>query len=157
MWSHSVIMCGHFPEGVETFAQESAPSDETRGQWYLRQMLGSADITGPRLLHVMAGNLSHQIEHHLFPDLPSNRYAEIAPKVRSLLDRNGLRYHSASLPRQLASAWHKVLRLSVPNDWWAETTWRTAPRRVTRLLRRPPALTPTISAGSATAPGRRTA
>ena len=157
VWSHSVIMCGHFPEGVETFAQESAPSDETRGQWYLRQMLGSADITGPRLLHVLAGNLSHQIEHHLFPDLPSNRYAEIAPKVRSLLDRYGLRYHSASLPRQLASAWHKVLRLSVPNDWWAETTWCSAPRRVARLLRRPPARTPSVSAGSATAPDRRTA
>ncbi len=120
-------------------------------------MLGSADITGPRLLHVMAGNLSHQIEHHLFPDLPSNRYAEIAPKVRSLLDRYGLRYHAASLPRQLASAWHKVLRLSVPNDWWAETTWRTAPRRVAGLLRRPPARTPSISGGSATAPDRRTA
>ena len=134
VWSHSVIMCGHFPEGVETFEQESVAPDEGRGHWYLRQMLGSADATGPRWLHVLTGNLSHQIEHHLFPDLPSNRYAEIAPQVRELVERYGLRYHAAPLPRQVASAWHKVVRLSVPNGWWADTTWRNAGRRVRRLL-----------------------
>ena len=31
----------------------------------------------------MTGNLRLQIEHHLFPDLPSNRYAEVAPRVRA--------------------------------------------------------------------------
>ena len=134
VWSHSVIMCGHFPEGVQTFELESVPDQETRGEWYLRQMLGSADITGPPLLHVLAGNLSHQIEHHLFPDLPSNRYAEIAPKVRALVEGYGLRYHAASLPRQVASAWHKVLRLALPNDWLARTTWRSAPGRIRQLL-----------------------
>jgi NADPH-dependent stearoyl-CoA 9-desaturase len=134
VWSHSVIMCGHFPEGVQTFEQQSVAPDESRGHWYLRQMLGSADITGPPLLHVLAGNLSHQIEHHLFPDLPSNRYVEIAPRVRSLLERRGLQYHAASLPRQVASAWHKVLRLSLPNDWMAHTTLRNAPRRIAQLF-----------------------
>jgi len=117
VWSHSVIMCGHFPEGVETFEQESVSPGETRGEWYLRQMLGSANITGPKLLHVLAGNLSHQIEHHLFPDIPSNRYGQIAPRVRAVFERNGLNYHARSMPRQLASAWHKVFRLSVPNGW----------------------------------------
>ncbi|MBY8852476.1 acyl-CoA desaturase, partial [Saccharothrix sp. MB29] len=73
LWSHSVIMCGHFPEGVQTFERRSIVG-ETRGQWYLRQMLGSANISGSKALHIMTGNLSHQIEHHLFPDLPSNRY-----------------------------------------------------------------------------------
>ena len=116
--------------------QEAVVPDESRGQWYVRQMLGSADITGPPLLHVLAGNLSHQIEHHLFPDLPSNRYAEIAPRVRSILERRGLTYHAASLPRQVASAWHKVFRLSLPNNWAADTTWRNAPTRVLRLVRR---------------------
>ena len=117
VWSHSIIMCGHFPEGVETFAQEEIDPDETRGQWYLRQMLGSANISGSPLLHLLSGNLSHQIEHHLFPDLPSNRYAQIAPQVRGLLERHGLRYHVGSFPTQLGSAWHKVLRLSLPNGW----------------------------------------
>ena len=94
LWSHSVIMCGHFPEGVETF-EKSSIDGETRGEWYLRQMLGSANISGSKLMHIMTGNLSHQIEHHLFPDLPSNRYGEIAPQVQDLFERYGLRYYSA--------------------------------------------------------------
>ena len=76
-----MIMCGHFPEGVETFEQLELDEQESRGEWYLRQMLGSADISGSPLLHLMTGNLSHQIEHHCFPDLPSTRYAEIAPHM----------------------------------------------------------------------------
>ncbi|MFG1778075.1 fatty acid desaturase family protein [Micromonospora sp. NPDC049048] len=114
LWSHSVIMCGHFPEGVETFSRRSIVG-ETRGEWYVRQMLGSANISGSRLMHIMTGNLSYQIEHHLFPDLPSNRYQEIAPEVRALFDRYGLRYTTGSLPRQVFSAWKKVVRLSLPN------------------------------------------
>jgi NADPH-dependent stearoyl-CoA 9-desaturase len=115
IWTHSVIMCGHFPSGVETFTKTSIEG-ETRGEWYLRQMLGAANISGSPLLHLMTGNLSFQIEHHLFPDLPSNRYQEIAPKVRAVFDRYGLRYTTGPLPRQVASAWWKVIRLSLPND-----------------------------------------
>ncbi|MFE9694938.1 fatty acid desaturase family protein [Micromonospora sp. NPDC005806] len=114
VWSHSVIMCGHFPSGVETFEKTSIEG-ETKGEWYLRQMLGSANISGSRLLHIMTGNLSYQIEHHLFPDLPSNRYQEIAPQVRALFDRYGLKYTTGPLPKQVASAWWKVIRLSLPN------------------------------------------
>src|SRR3954471_21803498 len=137
LWSHSVIMCGHFPEGVETFEKTSIDG-ETRGEWYLRQMLGSANISGSKAMHIMTGNLSHQVEHHLFPDLPSNRYAEIAPQVKDLFDRYGLRYHSASLPRQVASAWHKVIRLSLPNGWLAETTPANAPPQVAKLYKMTP-------------------
>jgi NADPH-dependent stearoyl-CoA 9-desaturase len=132
LWSHSVIMCGHFPEGVETFEKRSIDG-ESRGEWYLRQMLGAANISGSRAMHLLSGNLSHQIEHHLFPDLPSNRYAEIAPKVEDLFDRYGLRYHSAPLPKQVASAWHKVLRLSLPNGWLEETTVTNAPSQLVKL------------------------
>jgi NADPH-dependent stearoyl-CoA 9-desaturase len=115
LWTHSVIMCGHFPEGVETFAYDSVDG-ETRGQWYLRQMIGSANISGSRFMHLMSGNLSFQIEHHLFPDLPSNRYQEIAPQVRAVFEKYGLTYTSGPLVRQVASAWRKVIRLSLPSD-----------------------------------------
>jgi fatty acid desaturase len=121
LWTHSVIMCGHFPDGVQTYEKTSIDG-ETRGQWYLRQMLGSANISGNALLHFMTGNLSFQIEHHLFPDLPSNRYQEIAPKVQELFDRYRLTYTSGPLPRQVASAWKKVFRLSLPNDFLRKTT-----------------------------------
>jgi fatty acid desaturase len=35
LWTHSVIMCGHFPEGVQTYEKKSIDG-ETRGEWYLR-------------------------------------------------------------------------------------------------------------------------
>jgi fatty acid desaturase len=114
MWANTVIMCGHFPEGVDTFETDSIEG-ETRGDWYLRQMLGSANISGSKTMHVMTGNLSHQIEHHLFPDMPSNRYAEVAPKIRDLMERNDLRYVTGSLPKQFASVYKKVLVYSLPN------------------------------------------
>ena len=127
LWTHSVIMCGHFPEGVQTFAKTSIEG-ETRGEWYLRQMLGSANISGSPALHFMTGNLSFQIEHHLFPDLPSKRYQEIAPKVEALFERYGLTYTSGSLPKQVGSAWKKIIRLSLPNDFLKRAS-NPAPRR----------------------------
>ncbi|MDN5893022.1 MAG: acyl-CoA desaturase [Nocardioides sp.] len=135
LWTHSVIMCGHFPEGVETFERKEIPENETRGQWYVRQMLGSANITGSRFMHLMTGNLSHQIEHHLFPDLPSRRYAEIAPRVKALFEKYDLNYHSASLPRQVGSAWHKVVRLSLPNGLLADTSAKTLPKQAATLYK----------------------
>jgi linoleoyl-CoA desaturase len=120
LWTHSVIMCGHFPNGVETFERRSIVG-ETRGEWYLRQMLGSANISGSKAMHLMTGNLSFQIEHHLFPDLPSNRYSEIAPKVQDLFERYGLTYTTGPLPKQVASAWGKIIRLSLPNGFFEET------------------------------------
>jgi linoleoyl-CoA desaturase len=134
VWTHSVIMCGHFPEGVETFSRTSIEG-ETRGEWYLRQMLGSANISGGKLLHIMSGNLSFQIEHHLYPDLPSNRYQEIAPQVQELFERYGLTYTSGPMVKQVASAWKKVVRLSLPNKLLRKAsegvaTVTSVPRRV---------------------------
>jgi fatty acid desaturase len=113
VWSHTIIFCGHFPDGAEVFTEELLDG-ETRGEWYVRQLLGSANIDGGPLFHLMTGNLSHQIEHHLFPDLPSNRYAEIAPKVRDLCQRYGLPYNTGPLTRQAANVWKRILRLSLP-------------------------------------------
>jgi len=133
LWSHSVIMCGHFPEGVQTFELAEIDENETRGAWYLRQMLGSANISGSRALHLMTGNLSHQIEHHIYPDLPSNRYVEIAPRVREVFEKFDLPYNSRPLVRQVASAWHKVVRLSLPNGWLAQTNRRNLLPQLRRL------------------------
>ena len=144
VWAHSVIMCGHFPEGVETFEKKSIEG-ETHGEWYIRQMLGSANISGSPLMHIMTGNLSHQIEHHLFPDLPSNRYSEIAPKVEALFEKYGLSYCARPLPQQVYSAWHKVVRLSLPNGWLASTTKKNLPSQLGEAVQdgdRHPARTP---------------
>lgn len=113
VWAHAVIFCGHFPEGTDTFTEEMAEG-ETRGDWYIRQMIGSANISGSKFMHIMTGNLSHQIEHHLFPDLPSNRYAEVAPKVREICQRYGLKYTTGPLLKQVGSTWGKIFKLALP-------------------------------------------
>ncbi|MHA7282658.1 fatty acid desaturase family protein [Arthrobacter sp. TMS2-4] len=113
-WAHAVIFCGHFPDGTDTFTEEEVDG-ETRGDWYVRQMIGSANISGSKLMHFMTGNLSHQIEHHCFPDLPSNRYAEVAVKVREICTRYGLPYTTGPLPKQVGSTWAKIFKLALPN------------------------------------------
>ena len=114
VWTNTVIICGHFPPGIATFEKASIEG-ETRGDWYVRQMLGSGNISGSKAMHVMSGNLSHQIEHHLFPDMPSNRYGEIAPRIRDLMERHDLPYVTGSLGKQAASVYWKVVELSLPN------------------------------------------
>jgi linoleoyl-CoA desaturase len=113
LWSHTIIFCGHFPEGATVFTEDQLDG-ETRGDWYVRQLLGSSNIDGGPLFHIMSGNLSHQIEHHLFPDLPSNRYAEIAPRVRALCERFGLRYNTGPLAHQTLNVWKRIVRLALP-------------------------------------------
>ncbi len=111
LWAFSVIFCGHFPDGVALF-DEASLVNETRGGWYLRQLLGSANLTGGKLMHLMSGNLSHQIEHHLFPDLPAHRYAEIAVEVRAICRRYGLPYNQGPMRTQLTSVFRRIARMA---------------------------------------------
>ncbi|GAA1940948.1 fatty acid desaturase family protein [Nocardioides marmoribigeumensis] len=115
LWTFSIIFCGHFPAGVESFSIEETEG-ESRGGWYYRQMLGSANITGSPLFHIMSGNLSHQIEHHLFPDMPAARYPTIAPEVKAIADKYGLEYNSKSLSKQLGSVYVKIAKLALPDS-----------------------------------------
>jgi linoleoyl-CoA desaturase len=113
VWAHSIIFCGHFPDQTYTFSQEEV-AGETRGGWYVRQLLGSANIDGGPLFHLLSGNLGFQIEHHLYPDLPSSRYGEIAPRVREVCRRYGLPYNAGPLHRQLGGVHRTILRLALP-------------------------------------------
>ena len=114
IWAFSIIFCGHFPAGVQTFSIEEC-ENESRGHWYYRQLLGSANITGGKTFHIMSGNLSHQIEHHLYPDLPARRYVEIAPEIREICERYDLPYNTGSLRQQLFSVYAKIARLALPS------------------------------------------
>lgn len=114
LWSFTIIFCGHFPAGVHTFSEKEC-ENESQGHWYYRQLLGSANIKGGKLFHLMSGNLSHQIEHHLFPDVPAHRYAEMAVDVQAICKRHGLPYNTGPLYKQAASVWVKIFRLAIPD------------------------------------------
>ncbi len=112
-WAYAIIFCGHFPDQTYTFSPQEV-EDESRGGWYIRQLSGSANIEGSPLFHVASGNLGYQVEHHLFPDMPSTRYAEIAPQVKDVCERYGLPYNSGPFMQQLGMVQRTILRLAFP-------------------------------------------
>lgn len=114
IWTYVIIFCGHFTADAETFSKESAIG-ESRGHWYLRQLRGSSNISGGRWMDLMSGNLSHQIEHHFYPDLPANRYAAIAVEVREICARYGQHYDTGSLPKQFGQVMWRILRHAFPS------------------------------------------
>ncbi|MCM3896047.1 fatty acid desaturase [Gordonia sputi] len=120
VWSNAVIFCGHFPDGAEKFTKQDV-DNETQAEWYLRQMLGSANFRCGFLLAFMSGNLSYQIEHHIYPDLPSNRLAEIAVRVQALCDKYDLPYTTGSFPLQYAKSWRTIAKLSLPDKYLKAT------------------------------------
>ena len=114
VWTYVIIFCGHFTADAETFSKESAIG-ESRGHWYLRQLRGSSNLTGGRWMDLMSGNLSHQIEHHFYPDIPANRYAAIAVEVKAICARYGQHYNTGSLPKQFGQVIWRILRHAFPS------------------------------------------
>jgi len=120
VWSNAVIFCGHFPDGAEKFTKTDM-AGETKGHWYLRQMLGSANFENGPVLRFMSGNLCHQIEHHLYPDLPSNRLYEVSLRVRQLCEKYDLPYTTGSFLVQYGKAWRTIAKLSLPDKYLRAT------------------------------------
>jgi fatty acid desaturase len=113
VWAHAIIFCGHFPDQTYTFSQEEV-EDETRGEWYLRQLVGAANIDGSPLFHVISGNLGYQVEHHLYPDMPASRYSEIAPKIKDICERYELPYNTGRFSKQWYMVHRTIARLAFP-------------------------------------------
>ncbi len=113
VWAYAIIFCGHFPDQTYTFTQEET-EDESRGGFYVRQLLGAANIEGSPLFHVISGNLGYQVEHHLYPDMPSTRYAEIAPRVKDICERYDLPYNTGPFLSQIGQVQRTILRLALP-------------------------------------------
>ena len=113
LWASTIIFCGHFTENVHTFSAAEC-ENETRGQWYYRQILGSSNLEGSKLLHIMTGHLSRQVEHHLFPDMPSYRYNEVSAQVKEVCRKHGIPYNTGSLWGQYKTVVQRVLKYSRP-------------------------------------------
>ena len=114
VWAFSIIFCGHFTEDAEMFPKEVL-ENETRGHWYLRQLRGSSNLSGGPIMHIMSGNLSHQIEHHMFPDIPGMRYAEMSVKVREICEKYGQHYNTGSFRKQFSTVVGRIFKGALPN------------------------------------------
>ena len=95
IWTNVVILCGHFPDGAEKFT-EAVLDDETSSEWYLRQMMGAANVdAGPA-----AGVLDRQ------PVLPDRAPPVPRPAEQPL---PGDRRAGAGAVRQVRPALHEWL------------------------------------------------
>jgi len=133
VWANAVIFCGHFPDGAEKFTKTDMIG-ETKGQWYLRQMLGSANFEGGPALRFMSGNLCHQIEHHLYPDLPSSRLHEISVRVRQVCEKYDLPYTTGSFLVQYGKTWRTIAKLSLPNKYLRDNSDNAPETRSERMF-----------------------
>jgi fatty acid desaturase len=133
VWSNAVIFCGHFPDGAEKFTKTDM-AGETKGEWYLRQMLGSANFENGPVLRFMSGNLCHQIEHHLYPDLPSNRLHEISLRVREVCEKYDLPYTTGSFLLQYGKTWRTIAKLSLPDKYLRDTADNAPETRSERMF-----------------------
>ena len=133
VWSNAVIFCGHFPDGAEKFTKTDMIG-ESKGQWYLRQMLGSANFNAGPALRFMSGNLCLQIEHHLYPDLPSNRLAEISVRVREICEKYDLPYTTGPFLLQYAKTWRTLAKLSLPDKFLRDTADNAPETRSERMF-----------------------
>ena len=121
VWAYVVICCGHFADGAEKFTP-AALEGETKPEWYLRQMLGTANFRAGPVLAFLSGNLCYQIEHHLYPDLPSNRYAEIAQRVQAVCATYDLPYTTGPLARQYLLTLRTIFKLALPDRFLTATS-----------------------------------
>jgi linoleoyl-CoA desaturase len=133
VWSNAVIFCGHFPDGAEKFTKTDMIG-ESKGQWYLRQMLGSANFENGPVLRFMSGNLCHQIEHHLYPDLPSNRLHEISIRVKEICEKYDLPYTTGSFLVQYGKTWRTIAKLSLPDKYLRATADNAPETRSERMF-----------------------
>ena len=130
LWTSTIIFCGHFTEDAQTFREEDC-ENETRGQWYYRQLLGSSNFTGSKWLHIMSGHLSYQIEHHMFPDIPAHRYPEMSSRVTKICEKYGIPYNTGSFGSQYKTVLERVARYSLPPEG---TLSRFLPKQLAKYL-----------------------
>jgi NADPH-dependent stearoyl-CoA 9-desaturase len=133
VWANAVIFCGHFPDGAEKFTTTDMVG-ESKGEWYLRQMLGSANFDAGPALRFMSGNLCHQIEHHLFPDLPSNRLHQVSVRVRQVCDKYDLPYTTGPFLMQYGKTWRTIAKLSLPDKYLRDTADNAPETRSERMF-----------------------
>ena len=113
VYTAATILCGHVGQDIADYPEGTRAGD--RGHWYRMQVEAARDIEVSWPLSVLCGALDYQIEHHLFPRLPTNRLREIAPEVRAACAACGVAYHSDTWPRALAQVGRRLWQLSFPD------------------------------------------
>ncbi|MFD0043754.1 fatty acid desaturase family protein [Pseudarthrobacter scleromae] len=73
--------------------------EKSRADFLSRQVLTSRDITGGPLMTMLMGGLNHQIEHHLFPDMPRPHLQKARRLLKDHCEKTGIVYTETGLRR----------------------------------------------------------
>jgi fatty acid desaturase len=79
-----------------------------------RQALTSRNVRGGRLVDIALGGLNYQIEHHLFPSMPTPNLRRAQPIVRAYCEQLGIAYHEAGLVSSYTQALRHLHRVGAP-------------------------------------------
>lgn len=124
VYSAATIFCGHVGEHVASYPHGKKAS--CRGEWYAMQVEATNNYEVSLPVSVLCGGLDRQIEHHLFPKLPPQRLRQVAPQVRAVCEKYGVRYHTGS--------WGSVLGRALA--WIGELSRRRGPLDASREVLR---------------------
>ena len=112
VYSSATIYCGHVGEDVADYPEGTKAG--SRHRWYAMQVEATNNFEVSLPISILCGALDRQIEHHLFPRLPTNRLREIAPQVRAACEKYGVRYKTDSWGNTLKKVFGRVRQLSRP-------------------------------------------
>ncbi|MEU8318998.1 acyl-CoA desaturase [Nonomuraea sp. NPDC048881] len=92
-----------------------------------RQVLTSRNVRGGRLMNVALGGLNYQIEHHLFPGMPSANLRRARPLVREYCRELGVAYAECGLVESWAQAMRHLHDVGAPLRAPQEVTTSSRP------------------------------
>ncbi|XP_064646579.1 acyl-CoA 6-desaturase-like [Lineus longissimus] len=82
-WFTWVSQSNHIPMSIE---------HDTAKPWLALQTSATCDIEKSFFNDWFTGHLNFQIEHHCFPTMPRHNYYKVAPLVKSLCEKHGIKY-----------------------------------------------------------------
>ncbi|EWM66199.1 MULTISPECIES: fatty acid desaturase family protein [Micromonospora] len=99
-----------------TFApnHKGMPHPEGTEDYLRKQVLTSRNVTGGRLTDAALGGLNYQIEHHLFPAMPTPNLRRAQPMVEAYCREIGVAYEQASLVQSYRQALRHLHEVGAP-------------------------------------------
>jgi len=83
-WFTWVTSMNHLPRQI-TYEQNH--------NWVQLHTVATQNVTAGPFHNWFTGHLNHQIEHHLFPNMPRHHLPEVSSKVKALCVKHGYQYH----------------------------------------------------------------
>merc|ERR1712151_538498 len=100
-WFTWVTSMSHLPMPISS-------DKDSEKDWFSLQVTTTQNVHGGLFNDWFTGHLNYQIEHHLWPTMPRHNYYAVAPRVKALCEKHGLKYTSRGLFQAFCDIVHKL-------------------------------------------------